>query len=162
MAGEAEAPRPVTQISVRVRVGSNLLAASDDPLFLGVRGPYGREFRLALARGPYLRRGQEDTFVLGAADDPDTNVASPDLNDPTSPALDARGIEGVYLRKGLDPIPNVRALGEMDDRLEVVEVGVEIHARGEPKPLRFERHGPLWLGLVCGLQLEIPRTAPPR
>jgi len=161
MAGDADAARPVTQIAVRVLVGTNLLAASDDPLFLGVRGPQGREFRLALARGPYLRRGKEDAFVLAAADDPDTNVASPDLNDPTSPALDARSIEGVYLRKGLDPIPNVRALGEMDDRLEVVEVGVEIHARGEPKPLRFERRGPLWLGLVCGLQVEIPRAAAP-
>jgi hypothetical protein len=97
--------------------------------------------------------------LLGAADDPDTNVASPDLNDPTSPAIDARSIEGVYLRKGLDPIPNVRALGEMDDRLELVEVSVEIHAKDEPKPLRFERRGPLWLGLVCGLQIEVPRAA---
>jgi hypothetical protein len=162
MAEEDVAAHPVAQIAVRVLVGSSLLAASDDPLFLGLRGAHGREFRLALARGPYLRRGQEATFLLGAADDPDTNVASPDLNDPTSPAIDARSIEGVYLRKGLDPIPNVRALGEMDDRLELVEVSVEIHAKDEPKPLRFERRGPLWLGLVCGLQVEVPRAARPQ
>ncbi len=151
------ARRPVTQISVRVLVGSNLLSASDDPLFLGLRGPEGREFRLTFARGPFLRRGHEDTFVLGAADDPDSNVASPELNDPTSPALDARAIEGVYLRKGLAPIPNVRGLGEFDDRLEIVEVEIEIYAQGEAKPLRFLRSGPIWLGLACGLCFEVPR-----
>jgi len=151
---------PVTQIGVRVLVGSNLLSASDDPLFLGVRGPEGREFRLAFARGPFLRRGHEDSFVLGAADDPDTNVASAELNDPTSPALDARGIEGVYLRKGLAPIPNVRGLGELDDRIEIVEVGIDIYAQGETKPLRFQRSGPIWLGLACGLCLEVPRIDP--
>ena len=48
----------------------------------------------------------------------DSNVCFPELNDPTSPPLDAGAISGVYLRKGLDPIPNVRAVGEMDDRLE--------------------------------------------
>jgi hypothetical protein len=149
--------RPVTQIGVRVLVGANLLSASDDPLFLGLRGACGREFRLAFARGPSLRRGQEDQYLLGAADDPDTNVASPELNDPTSPAIDAEAIEGVYLRKGLDPIPNVRALGELDDRLEIAQVAVEIYAQGQPKPLRFEREGPIWLGLACGLQLEIPQ-----
>jgi hypothetical protein len=161
MSEEASLAHPVTQIGVRVLVGSNLLSASDDPLFLGLRGPEGREFRLALARGSFLRRGQEDWFALGAADDPDTNVANAELNDPTCPAIDARTIEGVYLRKGLDPIPNVRALGELDDRLEIVEVGVEIHARGEAKPLRFQRRGPFWLGLVCGLLVEIPRVDQP-
>jgi hypothetical protein len=160
MSLERTARRPVTQIGVRVLVGSNLLSASDDPLFLGLRGPEGREFRLAFSRGPYLRRGQADHFVLGAADDPDSTVASPELNDPTSPAIDAGAIEGVYLRKGLSPIPNVRALGELDDRIEIVEVGIEIYAQGQAKPLRFERSGPIWLGLACGLQLEIPRVDP--
>jgi len=149
---------PVTQIGVRLLVGSSLLSASDDPLFLGLRGPGGREFRLAMARGPFLRRGREDLFLLGAADDPDSNVANPELNDPTSPAIEASAIEGLYLRKGLDPIPNVRALGELDDRLEIVEVAIEVHAEGRPKPLRFARSGPIWLGLVCGLSLEIPRS----
>ena len=160
MSQEPGALRPVTQIGVRVLVGSNLLSASDDPLFLGLRGAHGREFRLAFPRGPFLRRGQQDFFVLGAADDPDSNVASPELNDPTSPALDARAIEGVYLRKGLSPIPNVRALGELDDRIEILEVGVDIHAAGQARPLRFERSGPIWLGLACGLQIEVPRIDP--
>jgi hypothetical protein len=53
-------------------------------------------------------------------------------------------------------VPNVRGLGEMDDRLELDEVEVEIHADGRAHALRFLRTGPLWLGLVCGLQLEIP------
>jgi hypothetical protein len=161
MSHEPEARRPITQIGVRVLVGSNLLSASDDPLFLGLRGPEGREFRLAFHRGPFLRRGHQDTFVLGAADDPDTNVASPELNDPTSPALDVRRIESVYVRKGLSPIPNVRALGELDDRIEILEVGVDIHAVGQAKPLRFERSGPIWLGLACGLEFEVPRIDPP-
>jgi hypothetical protein len=158
MSEQSPSRHPVTQIGVRLLVGSSLLSASDDPLFLGLRGPGGREFRLALARGTFLRRGREDLFVLGPADDPDTNVANPELNDPTCPSLDAGAIEGLYLRKGLDPIPNVRALGELDDRLEIVEVSIDVHAEGRPKPLRFERAGPIWLGLVCGLLLEIPRT----
>jgi hypothetical protein len=157
MSQEPTARRAVTQIAVRVLVGSNLLSASDDPLFLGLRGPEGREFRLAFARGPFLRRGHEDTFVLGAADDPDTNVASAELNDPTSPSIDARSIQGVYLRKGFDPIPNVRGLGELDDRIEIAEIGIDIHAQGEAKPLRFGRSGPIWLGLACGLSFEVPR-----
>ena len=158
MSEQSTARHPVTQIGVRILVGSSLLSASDDPLYLGLRGPAGREFRLAMAHGPFLRRGREDLFLLGAADDPDSNVAHPELNDPTSPAIDASTIEGLYLRKGLDPIPNVRALGELDDRLEIARVAIEVHAEGRPKPLRFERSGPIWLGLVCGLSLEIPRT----
>lgn len=158
MSEQSPSRDPVTQIGVRLLVGASLLSASDDPLFLGLRGPGGREFRLALARGPFLRRGREDVFVLGPADDPDTNVANAELNDPTSPSIDAATIEAVYLRKGLDPIPNVRALGELDDRLEIAEVSIEVHAEGRPKPLRFERAGPIWLGLVCGLFVEVPRV----
>jgi hypothetical protein len=161
MSEEASVACPVVQIGVRVQVGSSLLSASDDPLYLGVRGPEGREFRLALAHGSFLRRGHEDWFALGAADDPDTNVANPALNDPTCPALDARRIQGVYLRKGQDPIPNVRALGELDDRLEIAGVSVEIHAQGRTKPIRFERRGPIWLGLVSGLAIEIARVDEP-
>jgi hypothetical protein len=136
------------------------MAASDDPLFLGLRGPAGREFRLALAKGKghALRRGSEDRFVLGAPDDPATNVNHAEFNDPTAPGIDAEGIETLYLRKGFEPIPNVRAFGEMDDRLEILEAEVEIYTRGGPKPIRFARTGPVWLGLVAGLRFEIPRT----
>jgi hypothetical protein len=136
-------------------VGASLLAASDDPLYLGLRGSCGREFRLRYARGRSLRRGSEDHFVLGAPGDPATNVATPELNDPTSPSLAGESLQGVYLRKGFDPIPNARGLGEMDDRLEILEVEVELHVQGRPKPLRYARHGPVWLGLVCGLSFEL-------
>jgi len=144
----------VERIVVRVQLGDSLLAATDDPLFLGLEGPSGREFRLAFARGRSLRRSAEDRYVLAAAGDPDTNVAHAELNDPTAPPLDATGVRGVYVRKGLDPVPNVRAVGEMDDRVEVAEVEVELHVAGGP-PRRFLRKGPVWLGLVCGLRLDL-------
>jgi hypothetical protein len=147
---------PVERISVRIQVGEHMLAASDDPLFLSLRGPLGREFRLALKHGRSFRRGAEDHFVFGARDDPETNVAHAELNDPTSPPLDAAQITSVFLRKGFEPIPNVRAVAEMDDRLELVDAEVEIHVGGRPKPLRHHRRGPVWLGLICGLRLEIP------
>jgi hypothetical protein len=70
--------------------------------------------------------------------------------------LDVDGIEGVYLRKGVDPIPNVRAVGELDDRLELARVEVVIHAEGAA-PLRFGRQGPLWLGLNAGMSIELAR-----
>lgn len=146
---------PVLRIEVRVRVGDSLLAASDDPLFLGLSGPSGREFRLLLARGKSLRRKAEDHYVLAPAKSDDANVEHPELNDPTSPPLDLSGITGAYLRKGLDPIPNVRAVGELDDRVELIEVAVEIH--GDGQVLRFFREGPLWLGLVTGMQIELTR-----
>jgi hypothetical protein len=146
----------VTRIEVRLRIGESLLAASDDPLFLGLTGPCGREFRLELARGRSLRRGAEDVYVLGAPKEASTNVKNAELNDPSCPALDAADIAGVYLRKGTDPIPNVRAVGELDDRLEVVEVAVSIHAEGVP-PLRFARRGPIWLGLAAGFRFELAR-----
>ena len=161
MRAEPAGGRAVTRIAVRLRVGSNLLSASDDPVFLGLRGACGREFRLSRTRGPILRRGQEDYFVFGAQAEANTNVAYAELNDPTNPVIDSATIEGVYLRKGLDPIPNVRALGEYDDRIEIVEVEVEVFAHGLTEPLRFQRSGPIWLGLVCGLHLEIPRTSRP-
>lgn len=148
----------VTRIEARVKVGKSLLAASDDPIFLGLRGPSGREFRLLRARGKSFRRGSEDTFVLGAPEAPETNVAHPELNDPAAPPLDAAGVISVYLRKGFDPVPNVRAVGEMDDRIELLEVEVELHSADAPKPVRFHRRGPIWLGLVAGLRLELSRT----
>jgi len=132
------------------------MSGTDDPLYLGLRGPAGREFRLSLKAGGSLRRGREVRFVLGAPDDPTVNVEHPELNDPKTPPLDPDGIREVYLRKGLEPIPNVRGFGEMDDRLEVEEVAVEISLANEAKPRRFERLGPFWLGLVCGLLLDIP------
>lgn len=148
----------VSRIAVRIQVGPSLMAASDDPLFLGLRGGSGREFRLSLARGRSLRRGREDRYVLGSPGDPETNVEHPELNDPGTPPLDAAAIDSVYLRKGLEPIPNVRAMGEMDDRLEILEAEVEIHTAGRPKPIRYLRSGPVWLGLVCGLMLDVPRA----
>lgn len=148
----------VRRIDVRVQVGDSLLAASDDPFFLGLRGAAGREFRLLLARGKSLRRKSLDHYVLVAAGHADSNVAFPELNDPTAPPFDTRTITGVYLRKGLDPIPNVRAVGEMDDRLEIVEASVEIHS--EAGILRFHRAGPLWLGLNAGLTMDLARLDP--
>ena len=156
MSEDSSIRHPVSRIEVRIQVGSNLMSGTDDPLFLGLHGGAGREFRLRLERGASLRRGQEGHFVLGAPDDPATNVEAPELNDPTQPSLDAGAIRSVYLRKGLEPIPNVRGLGEMDDRLEIESVGVEISVANETKPRRFARSGPVWLGLVCGLVFEVP------
>ena len=149
---------PITRITVRLKTGESRMSGSDDPLYLGLQGASGREFRLSLAHGRALRRGHEDLFVLGPPDHPETNVDHPELNDPTVPPLDAAQITGVYLRKGFEPIPNVRAMGEMDDRLEVDWVEVEIDAENEPKAALFQRHGPLWLGLVSGCHIEIPRA----
>lgn len=142
----------IERIEVRVLVGDSLLAASDDPFFLGLSGPSGREFRLLLADGKSLRRKAEDRYLLGG---PEANVEQPELNDPSAPPLDAESITGTYLRKGLDPIPNVRAVGELDDRLELVEAEVTIHSPGGTQ--RFRRRGPLWLGLVAGMRIELAR-----
>ncbi len=157
MAEDSATRHPVARIEVEIQVGPNLMSGTDDPLFLGLRGSEGREFRLKLTGGGSLSRGQQGHFVLGAADDPATNVEQPELNDPTRPTLDANAISAVYLRKGLEPIPNVRGIGEMDDRLELETVAVEISVANEPEPRRFARRGPIWLGLACGLLLEIPR-----
>ncbi len=156
MAENSPTRHPVVRIEVRIQVGPNLMSGTDDPLFLGLRGSEGREFRLKLTGGGSLRRGREGRVVFGAPEDPATNAEMPELNDPTRPTLDANAISAIYLRKGLEPIPNVRGLGEMDDRLELEAVAVEISVADEPKPRRFARRGPIWLGLVCGLLLEIP------
>ena len=55
-------------------------------------------------------------------------------------------------------VPNVRAFGEMDDRLELSRVEVEVQTDDGTAPLRFERNGPLWLGLICGLSVRIERS----
>lgn len=157
MSQERPVRSPVSRIEIRLQIGQSLLAASDDPLFLGIRGACGREFRLELARGRSLRRGAEDHYVLGPSRDAATNVKHAELNDPTFPGLDADAIEGVYLRKGTDPIPNVRAVGELDDRLEVLSAAVEIHTDGETAPIRFARRGPIWLGLAAGLRFDLAR-----
>jgi len=147
--------QPIRRIGLRIQLGQSRMAGSDDPLFLGIEGPDGREFRILFARGASLRRGAEDHYGLGPPDDADTNVANPGFNDPTSPPIDAARIRGAYLRKGFEPIPNVRGVGEMDDRLEVLEVDLDVYAAGRAKPLRFQRRGPLWLGLVSGLRLDL-------
>ena len=144
------------RIVVRLKVGDDRMGATDDPVFLRLLGPAGREFRLDLASGRTFRRGKEDVFVLGAPDDPETNVSNPELNDPTRPPLPRAGIERIALWKGMEPLPNVRGLGEMDDRLQVEEIEVELHVTDRAKPARFVRQGPLWLGLVCGQSFEIP------
>jgi hypothetical protein len=151
----------VRRIVVNVQLGKDRLAGSDDPMFLGLRGPHGREFRLELARGRSWRRAAQDRFVLGGAQDPETNVARPELNDPSAPPIDAARITGVYLRKGMEPIPNVRGMGEMDDRIQLEMLEVELHADGRAEPLRFARREPCWLGLVCGLELEVPPADEP-
>ena len=148
----------LTRIRVRLKIGESRMAASDDPLYLGLHGPCGREFRLEPRSGRARRRGHEDVYVLGQPDDPETNVEHPDLNDPTVPPIDAGSITGVYLRKGFDPIPNVRGVGEMDDRIEIAEVEVELESEGAVKAVRFSRSGPIWLGLVSGVRMELPRS----
>jgi hypothetical protein len=148
----------IQRIVVRLKVGEHILSATDDPVFLGLRGPAGREFRLALHKGKTLRRGSEDRFVFGSPDDRETNVAHPELNDPTQPALDLDQISSAFIRKGFEPIPNVRAVGEMDDRLEVLEAEIDFFVSGESEPVRHFRCGSLWLGLVSGLRFEVPRA----
>jgi len=150
------ATQPVQRIVVHLHVGADRMAATDDPVFLGLEGPAGREFRLDRARGKAMRRKGTETYVFGAPGDPETNVARPELNDPTQPALDAARIQGVYLEKRQEPIPNVRGVAELDDRLQVEQVTVEIHVEGEDAPRRFHRAGPIWLGLACGLRVHLP------
>jgi hypothetical protein len=158
MATHATPAQPVQRMSLRIQIGESLMAGSDDPLFLGLRGPDGREFRICFSRGASLRRGAEEHYGLGPAEDADTNVANPRFNDPTSPPIDAARIQGVYLRKGFEPVPNVRGIGEMDDRLEIIEAELSVYAAGRAKPLRFLRRGPIWLGLLSGLRLELSRV----
>jgi hypothetical protein len=152
----AEAIRhPVRRIVVTVQVGTDRMAPTDDPVFLGLRGPTGREFRLHPAHGRGWRRASKEIFVLGGSDDPETNVARPELNDPAHPSIDASRLTGVYLRKGMEPIPNVRGHGEMDDRIQVEWIEVEIHSEGLSVPMRYARREAAWLGLVCGLFIEL-------
>lgn len=153
MAADVQTENPIQRIRVHLHVGSDRLAATDDPVFLGLRGPTGREFRLALARGKALRRKGDERYVFGPKDDRETNVAHASLNDPTTPALDGNAVEGVYLRKRQEAIPNVRGLGEMDDRLQLESAEVRIEcADGERV---YRREGPIWLGLNCGLTLDL-------
>lgn len=158
---ETVSEHAVESISVRILVGTNRMAATDDPLFLHLTGRCGREFRLVQQSGKSLRRGHEDTFILGPPDAPETSVSHPDLNDPTTPPIFLEGIDRVELIKRMEPLPNVRGLGEMDDRLLIEEVEVLVECAGIP-PTRFYRAGPHWLGLVCGLILELPRVGPSR
>ncbi len=152
------AAHPILRMILRLTIGESPMAGSDDPLFLGVHGPEGREFRIRFARGPSLRRGGEESYCLGSPNDPQTNIAHPGFNDPTAPLMDGALVQNVYLRKGFEPIPNVRGMGEMDDRLEILEADLSIHTSGRANPLRFWRRGPLWLGLVSGLRLDLARV----
>lgn len=151
----AAADSKVRRITIQVRVGSDKMAATDDPIFLGLRGPDGREFRLQPAKGKPWRKGSNTRWVLAGASDPESNAAMPELNDPAQPSIRAAGIESAYLRKGLDPIPNVRGHGEMDDRIQIESIAVILHT--DDGELRFGRGEPFWLGLVCGLSMELAR-----
>jgi hypothetical protein len=155
LAAEASAEPTLDKIVVRIQVGVDRMAGTDDPVFLHLSGPAGRDFRLQLASGKTLRKGALDTFVLGAPGDPETNVKQPELNDPTSPPLTLAGIDRVAIHKGFQPLPNVRGVGEMDDRIELTSVEVEIQSKHEAGGKRFRRDGPIWLGLVCGLSVEL-------
>lgn len=145
----------VERIVVRVSVGNNRMSGTDDPVFLRIGGRDGREFRLSRARGHSFRRGHESVFVLAGGNSPDTNVAHPELNDPSRPQLTLAGIDRVFLVKGMEPIPNVRGFGEMDDRLEIEDAEVELHCQDRPEPRRFHRRGPIWLGIICGSSFEL-------
>lgn len=147
----------VRRITVQVQVGPDRMAATDDPIFLGLRGPQGREFRLQPLKGKPWRKGSKTTWVLAGANDPESNVAMPDLNDPARPSIQSGAIEGAYLRKGLDPIPNVRGHGEMDDRIQIESIEVTLHTH-DGSEVRFGRGEEFWLGLVCGLFMELPRV----
>ena len=152
---DAQPAQPIVKIVVEIEVGSHRMSATDDPLFLHLEGPCGREFRLGLQKATSLRKGASDAFVLGAPDDSETNVENPELNDPRTPALDLGGIHRVALRKGLDPIPNVRGIAELDDRLEITHARVAFHLDGSPQPVLYEREGPIWLGLISGLCVDL-------
>jgi hypothetical protein len=134
------------------------MAGTDDPVFLRLAGPGGREFRLTLAKGRTLRRREENLFVLGGSE---TNVDHPDLNDPAAPQLYASGIERVELFKSLAPIPNVRGVAELDDRIQIAKAEVELHCEGLAEPRCFAREGPFWLGLICGFGIELAAIDPP-
>jgi hypothetical protein len=148
----------IRRIVVRVAVGNDRMGGTDDPVYLRLCGPAGREFRLKLARGRSFQRGKVSSLVLGGSGDSETNIAHPELNDPSSPALSIDEVERVLLVKGMEPIPNVRGVGELDDRLLIdsAEVSIEPDDGGEPLSLR--RDGPFWLGLVSGMSLELARV----
>ena len=61
-----------------------------------------------------------------------------------------------------DPHVDHVSVLEDHDRLmrDSITGGVEVSTEGEPKPRRFARKGPIWLGLVAGLRLEIPSADP--
>ena len=149
------AENPIQKIVIKITVGSHRMSATDDPLFLHLHGPSGREFRLLLAHGQSLRKGSTDEYILGPADGGESNVEHPELNDPTAPAIDNRGVKRVSIRKGLDPIPNVRGIAELDDRVEIQMARVEIYATDGGPPACYERNGPFWLGLSCGLSVAL-------
>jgi hypothetical protein len=145
----------VRKIIVRVTTGQDRMSGTDDPIFLRLMGPGGREFRLDTPRGRGFRRDSLTTFVLAGGDDPEAHLERPEMNDPTSPRLPMSGIEGVGLRKDLNPIPNVRGMAELDDRILIADVEVEIHPDDDSSSQLYRRGGPIWLGLVCGLFLEL-------
>jgi hypothetical protein len=55
----------------------------------------------------------------------------------------------------MEPLPNVRGFGEMDDRLEIESAEIELHCSTLEAPRRFRRDGPIWLGIICGSSFEL-------
>ena len=113
---------------------------------------FGDEFN-----GTALDRGHWCTRLPSGGGAPLSEAGHPEFNDPTAPPIDAASVTGVYLRKGFDPIPNVRGVSEMDDRIEISEAEVEIESESAAKAIRFQRTGPIWLGLVAGVRFELQR-----
>jgi hypothetical protein len=156
--GESE---PVETIVVRVEVGNDRMAGTDDPVFLQIGGPGGRDYRLEKRHGRSFQRGKQSVLMLGGAKDSATNVSHPELNDPGAPSMSLDAVSTVRLIKGQEPLPNVRGVGEMDDRLLVERVEVELRCAGGAPSRHFERQGPIWLGLVCGLSIELSEVSKP-
>lgn len=81
-------------------------------------------------------------------------MAHAEFNDPSEPAIDLDAISEVCIRKGLEPIPNVRGVAELDDRLQIMFAEVELMS-ADGTSRSFQREGPIWLGLMSGLWMQL-------
>ena len=82
MSTQGASSHPIQAIVVRIQLGRDRKSGTDDPVFLRLTGPCGRDFRLLLAKGRTLHRSEENIFRLGV---PEANIDHPDLNDPLPP-----------------------------------------------------------------------------
>jgi hypothetical protein len=140
----------ISGITVELQVGPDSVAASPDPLFLGLYGPGGgREFRLdAPTFEEFNQAGKSVRLQLGTGCCPKPNDRQVSWssqghgNDPSIYGIDLDGVEFVYLRKQLlegKPQDNILVLQWVDVRLCD---GSEIR--------RFGSSGRLWFGLETG------------